>query len=257
MLKSRIRTLIVDDEPPARDLVATLLRDEQDAEVVAECSNGREAVGAIQQFAPDLVFLDVRMPVLDGFGVLGQLQGHLPLVIFITAYDQHAMRAFEAHALDYLLKPFDFERFRQAFDRARRQLNLRDNSLHQERLLALIEDLRGQANGWDRIALREQGKVTFIKPPEIDWIESEGNYVRLHIGHRSCLLRETMSSMEARLAEKKFVRVSRSALVNLEKIKEWHPLFHGDSVLVLDDGLRVPVSRVFRERLDELVAGLD
>jgi len=253
---SRIRTLIVDDEPPARDLIATLLRDEPDAEILGECADGHQAVAAIQQLAPDLVFLDVQMPGLDGFGVLSELKSErLPLIVFVTAYNQHAVRAFEAHALDYILKPFEYDRFREAFRRARAQLRLQSTAANQERLIALIADFHSQG-GWDRIALREQGCVTFLKPEEIDWVESEGNYARLHIKNKSYLLRETMTSLEERLAARKFLRISRSALVNLERVKEWRPLFHGDSVLVLEDGMKLSVSRVFREGLDQAVARL-
>ena len=255
----RIRILIVDDEPPARELVAALLRDEPDAEVVGECANGSEAVTAIQRLAPDLVFLDIQMPGLDGFAVLSKLSStQLPMIVFVTAYNQHAIRAFEAHALDYILKPFEYERFHEAFRRARKQLELQTNAAQQERLLALIEDLERQTwdRGWNRIALREQGRVTFLKPEEIDWVESEGNYMRLHTGKRSYLLRDTMSSLETRLAAKKFLRISRTTLVNLERVKEWQPMFHGDSVVILQDGVRLTVSRTFRDGLERVVARL-
>ena len=252
----RIRTLIVDDEPPARDLVAALLRDEPAAEIVGECADGLEAVTAIQRLAPDLVFLDIQMPGLDGFGVLSKIPAaQMPMIVFVTAYNQHAIRAFQAHALDYILKPFEYDRFREAFRRARRQLELQDTAAQQERLLALLEDLHGEP-GWDRIALREQGRVTFLKPEEIDWVESEGNYTRLHTGKKSYLLRDTMTSLETRLTAKKFLRISRSTLVNLERVKEWQPMFHGDSIVILQDGVRLTVSRTFRQGLDRVVAGL-
>jgi len=252
-----IRALIVDDEPPARDLIATLLRDEPDLEVVGQCSNGRDAVAAIKRFSPDLVFLDVQMPGMDGFGVLGQLPaGRLPLVIFVTAFDQHALRAFEVHALDYLLKPFEYDRLRQAVRRARTELAQGSATGCQARLLALLEELRARSRTWNRLAIRDGGRVVFLQPDEIDWIEAEGNYVRLHVGKESHLLRETMSSTEGRLVSKKFLRVSRSTIVNLERVKEWQPLFHGDSVVILRDGTRLTVSRVYREKLDRLVGRL-
>ena len=254
----KIRALIVDDEPPARELIATLLRDGPDVEVVGECANGRRAVAAIRELSPDLVFLDVRMPGLDGFGVLAELPPERwPLVVFVTAYDQHAVRAFEVHALDYLLKPFEYDRLREAVRRARLKLDRRDGPLEQTRLLALFEDLQNKAQSWNRMVVRENGRVIFLRPDEIDWIEADGNYLRLRAGSKSYLLRETMNSAEARLADKKFLRVSRSALVNLERIKEWQPLFHGDSVLVLKDGTRLTVTRVYREKLERLVAQLD
>lgn len=253
----KIRALIVDDEPPARELIATLLRDEPDVEVVGECVNGRKAVTAIERLSPDLVFLDVRMPGLDGFGVLGALPvERWPLIVFVTAYDEHAVRAFEVHALDYVLKPFEYDRLRQAVQRARAKLSQRDGVSEQTRLLSLLEDLQNKAQAWDRLVVREAGRITFLKPDEIDWIEAEGNYVCLHVGAKSYLLRESMNAAEARLEVRKFLRVSRSALVNLERVKEWQPLFHGDSVLTLKDGTRLAVSRLYREKLDRLVAQL-
>jgi len=252
-----LRALIVDDEQPARDLIAILLRDEPDVQVVGECSNGRDAVAAIQRLSPDLVFLDVQMPGLDGFGVLAKLPAErLPLVVFVTAFDQHAIRAFEVHALDYLLKPFEYDRLRQAVRRARTELARGSSAACQARLLTLLEELRPGGQSWNRLAVRDAGRIVFIQPDEIDWIEAEGNYVRLHVGRNSHLLRETMSSTEARLASKRFLRVSRSTIVNLERVKEWQPLFHGDSVLILRDGTRLTVSRVYRETLDRLVGQL-
>jgi len=254
----KIRALIVDDEPPARDLIAQLLRDEPDVEVVGECANGRKAVAAIERLAPDLVFLDVQMPGLDGFGVLAELSvERWPLIVFVTAYDTHAVRAFEVHALDYLLKPFEYDRLHQAVQRARAQLSRRDGESHQSQLLALLEDIQKQSENWDRLAVRDSRRITFLKPDEIDWIEADGNYLRLHVGSKSYLLRQTMSTAETRLAPKKFLRISRSALVNLERVKEWQPLFHGDSVLTLEDGTRLTVSRVYRDNFDRLVAQLD
>ena len=195
------------------------------------------------------------MPGLDGFGVLTALPSdRWPLVVFVTAYDQHAVRAFEVHALDYLLKPFEYDRLRQAVQRARAQFSQRDGAAQQARLLALLQDLPRPSQTWDRVAVREDRCVTFLRPEDIDWIEAEGNYLRLRAGKKSYLLRETMNAAEARLAPKKFLRVSRSVLVNLERVKEWQPLFHGDSVVILEDGTRLTVSRVYRESLDRLVA---
>jgi two-component system, LytTR family, response regulator len=254
----KIRALIVDDEPPARDLIATLLREESDVEVVGECANGHSAVAAIDRLSPDLVFLDVQMPGLDGFGVLAGLpMQRWPLIVFVTAYDKHAVRAFEVHALDYLLKPFEYDRLRQTVQRVRIELRKSTESLQQTRLLALLEDIQQRSENWDRLAVRDSRRVTFFKPEEIDWIETEGNYLRLHVGRTSHLLRQTMNTAEARLASKKFLRISRSALVNLERVKEWQPLFHGDSLLTLADGTRLTVSRVYREGLDRLMARLE
>ena len=252
-----IRALIVDDEAPARDLIATLLRNEPDLEVVGECNNGRDAIAAIQRLSPDLVFLDVQMPGLDGFGVLAELQTErLPLVVFVTAFDRHAVRAFEVHALDYLLKPFEYDRLRQAVRHARTQLAQGPDAADQTRLISLLEELHNRGQSWNRLAIRDAGRIVFLQPDQIDWIEAEGNYVRLHIGKESHLLRETMTAIEARLASRKFLRVSRSTIVNLERVVEWQPLFHGDSVVILRDGTRLTVSRVYRESFERLLAQL-
>jgi two-component system LytT family response regulator len=251
----KIRALIVDDEPPARELIATLLGQEPDVEIVGQCANGRAAVEAIDQLRPDLLFLDVQMPGVDGFGVLAHVPAERwPLIVFVTAYDQHAVRAFEVHALDYLLKPFEYDRLRESVQRARAKLNQPAGAAEQVRLLALLEELQSRNQRWDRLVVREAKRITFVKPDEIDWIEAEGNYLQLHVGSKSYLLRETMNAAEERLALKKFLRISRSALVNLERIKEWQPLAHGDSVLLLKDGTRLTVSRVYREKLDQLIA---
>jgi two-component system LytT family response regulator len=252
----KIRALIVDDELPARELIAALLRDEPDVEIVGECANGRAAVAAIERLAPDLVFLDVQMPGLDGFGVLAELPvARLPLVVFVTAFDEHAVRAFEVHALDYLLKPFEYDRLRLSVQRARAQLAQRSQADYQARLLGLLDDLQ-KAQPWNRVAVREAGRVVFVKPDDVDWIEAEGNYLCLHVGKKSYLLRETMNAAETSLASKKFLRINRSALVNLERVKEWQPMFHGDSVLILENGTRLTVSRVYRESFNRLVAQL-
>jgi len=253
----KIRTLIVDDQPPARALIATLLRDEPDIEVVGECGNGSTAVAAIRKDSPDLVFLDVQMPGLDGFGVLAALDGkRLPLIVFVTAYEKHAVRAFEVRALDYLLKPFEYGRLHESVQRARARLQENRPEVYRDRLLGLLEDLSADSLSWDRLAIREAGRVVFLKLGEIDWIEAEGNYLRLHVGKASYLRRETMEAAEARLVPKKFLRLNRSTLVNLERVKEWQPLFHGDSVVILRDGTRLIVSRVYREKFDYWVARL-
>jgi len=253
----KIRALIVDDERPARELISTLLRTEPDVEVIGESGNGADAVAAIQRSAPDLVFLDIQMPGLDGFGVVAALSPQqMPLLVFVTAYDKHAVRAFELHALDYLLKPFEYDRLHESVQRARLSLQKNSSEDYRDRVVALLEDLRSKSQSWDRLVIRESGRVIFVKPDEIDWIDAQGNYLRLHVGKTCYLLRETLGTAEARLAPKKFLRVSRSTLVNLERIKEWQPLFHGDSVVILNDSTRLTVSRVYREKFDRLVAGL-
>jgi two-component system LytT family response regulator len=251
----RIRVLIADDEPHARALVAAVLFHEPDVAVIGQCENGREAADAINKLAPDLVYLDVQMPGLDGFGVLDALpQEHRPLIVFITAHEQYAVRAFGKHAFDYLLKPFEYARLRETVQRARAHLTARGAAA---RAAAMSEDGREMTQAWNRLALREVGRVVFIKPEEIDWAETEGNYVRFHAGKKSYLLRETMNSTESRLAAKNFLRISRTHLVNLERIREWHPLFHGDSILILHDGTKFTVTRVYRKKFDQIVHQLD
>ena len=193
-----IRTLIVDDEPLARERLRTLLQHESDIQIVGECVDGRQAVTTIASEAPDLVFLDIQMPALDGFGVLQTLEDRpLPAVIFVTAYDQYALRAFDVHALDYLLKPFTARRFQKALQRARGELQREGGqSGIERRLLNLLEDLGGEKRHPKRLVVKSSGRVYFLKVDEIDWIEAEGNYVRLHVGANSHLLRETMKGME-------------------------------------------------------------
>jgi two-component system, LytTR family, response regulator len=250
----RIRALIVDDEPLARERIRTLLCRESDVEVIAECADGLSAISTIEEERPDLVFLDVQMPELDGFGVLGALKGGPPpAVIFVTAYDRYALRAFEVHALDYLLKPFDRERFARALERARNQLRRERKGEFDERLLALLEEIKTEPQHLERLVIKSQGRVFFLKAEEIDWIEAASNYVRLHAGRESHLMRETMSALEAKLNPKQFLRTNRSAIVNIERIKELHPLFRGEYEIVLKDGTRLTLGRPYREKLQELL----
>lgn len=252
-MMSKIRTVIVDDEPLARRGIRAHLKEERDVEIIAECSNGREAVQVIEEHAPDLVFLDVQMPELDGFGVLEALNiEHLPSIIFVTAYDQYALRAFEVHALDYLLKPFDNERFTRALERARAQIERRSISDLSHRLQSLIDDLRTNQKYAERLVIKTAGRIFFLGVEEIDWIEAADNYVRLHAGHDTHLLRETMNSLESRLDPTQFLRVQRSAIINVRRIKELHPLFRGEYEIVLRDGTRLTSGRGYRDRLQEL-----
>jgi len=250
-----IRALIVDDEPLARERIRTLLSKESDMEVVAECCDGPSAIYAVERERPDLLFLDVQMPEMDGFHVLEALaEGGAPLsVIFVTAYDKYALRAFEVHALDYLLKPFDRERFSRALERARERLARGKKEAMDERLLALLADIKNEPKYLERLVIKSSGRVFFIKAQEIDWIEAASNYVRLHTGRDSHLMRETMSALESMLDPKKFLRASRSAIVNIEKIKELHPLFRGEYEIVLHTGARLTLGRAYREKLQELL----
>jgi two-component system LytT family response regulator len=252
-----IRTCIVDDEPLARERIRTLLSQEPDIEVVGECADGSEAIGRIKETQPDLLFLDVQMPLVDGFGVLQALDAQLPpAVIFVTAYDQYALQAFEVHALDYLLKPFNSRRFKKAVQRARVEL-LKEGNGHgvSERLLSLLENLKQDRRPQERLILKTSGRVTFLKVDEIDWIEAEGNYVRLHVGASSHLLRETMKGIEAKLDPERFIRIHRSTIVNTDRIKELQPLFHGEYAVILRDGTRLTASRGPENKLRRVLEG--
>jgi two-component system LytT family response regulator len=248
----KLRTVIVDDEPLARERLASLLSAEPDIEVVRQCRDGEEAVSAIDQLTPDLVFLDVQMPALNGFEVIEAVGADkMPLVIFVTAYDQHALRAFQVRALDYLLKPFDRERFQEALQRARAHIQRDETGDLGRRLLALVKDLRRDQPKTDRLVVKSGGRLFFLRTDEIDWIEAAGNYVRLHVGTASHLLRETMNSIEARLDPEKFFRIHRSRIVNMERIQEMQPWLNGEYAVVLRNGTRVTLSRGYREKLQE------
>lgn len=249
---SKIRTMVIDDEPVARERIVGLLQQEQDIELVGECADGQQAVNAIQQQHPDLVFLDVQMPACDGFGVIQQVGAeHMPAVVFVTAYDEYALRAFEVHAIDYLLKPFGRDRFQQTLQHAREHLDRRRAGDLGRRLLALVQDLKPEPQKLDRLVVKSGGRVFFLRTDDIDWIEAAGNYVRLHLGEDSHLFRETMNNMEGRLDTRRFVRIHRSRIVNTDRIKELQPWFNGEYVVVLQNGSRLTLSRGYREKLQE------
>ena len=250
----KIRTLIVDDEPLARERIRKLLEKEADLEIVGDCTDGSEAVSAIGEHKPDLVFLDVQMPELDGFGVLEQLDPRaMPAIIFVTAHDRFALRAFDVHALDYLLKPFDSERFKKALERARERIRRHQTGELSHRISELLADLKTGPPPQNRLAIKTAGKVLFLKLEEIDWIEAADNYVSLHVGNESHLHRETMAALEGKLPADKFMRISRSTIVNIERIKELQPLFHGEYAVVLRNGTRLTLSRSHRDKLDRLL----
>ena len=253
-----MRTLIVDDEPLARERLRRLLEREPDIDLVGECSDGREAVAAIREKAPDLVFLDVQMPELNGFEVLEQLRrSPLPMVIFVTAYDQFALKAFEVHAVDYLLKPFDRERFQLALRRALDHVKRNQTGALNERLSALLSDLKLPPKYPDRLAIKSGGRVVFVQVDDIDWVEAADNYVELHVGAESHLHRETMADLEKMLPPEKFLRIARSTIVNVTRIKEMQPLFHGEYSVTLRDGTRLTLSRSYREKLNQLLGKTD
>jgi two-component system LytT family response regulator len=252
-----IRTLIVDDEPLARARIRALLQGEPDLTVVGECGDGGDAVAVLRAQQPDLVFLDVQMPVLDGFGVVEAIgPERLPALIFVTAHDRYALRAFEVHALDYLLKPFDRERFRQAVARARDRLARTDREAAGRQLLALLEEVRAARQAPQRLVIKEDGRVFFIRLDDVDWIEAAGNYVRLHVGGAVHLLRETMTALEGRLPGEKFLRIHRSTIVQIDRIRELEPWFHGDYRVQLRDGTALTLSRGYRQKLQERLGNL-
>ena len=283
-----MRVLIVDDESLARQRVRRLMQAETDVDVVGEAESGHEAVAMIRALQPDLVCLDVQMPGLDGFGVLRELDGgHVPMVLFITAYDEHAQRAFDVHAVDYVLKPVDEDRFRAAFVKARKQ---RANAVAAERLGELLETVRRLASGQaavaeargeapteaggdgppnaapganggsvgtgrfaSRILVKQDGRMFFVKTTEIDWIEADRNYVRLHVGKTAHTIRERISRIEETLDPRLFARIHRSTIVNLNRVREMQQWFSGDYVVILDDGTRLRLSRHYRDRVEKQV----
>jgi two-component system LytT family response regulator len=253
---SELRVLIVDDEPLARRGVRQLLEPHGDVRIVGEAGSGRAAVELIGTLRPDLLFLDVQMPGLDGFGVIEAVgEGHMPVTIFVTAYDQFALRAFDAHALDYVLKPYDAERLDLALERARTQLNGRKQAVIDERLGRLLEELRTRNQYLERLVVRSGGRILILRVADIDWIEAASNYVRLHSGGKEFLLRETMTALEAKLDPMDFVRIHRSTIVRVDRIRELEPLFQGDYVVILGDGTRLTSSRGYREKLQDLLQG--
>jgi two-component system LytT family response regulator len=245
-----VRVVVADDEPLARRRLVRLLEEESDAELVSACANGAEAVQAIRAGAPDLLFLDVHMPALDGFGVLEALRdAPPPAVVFVTAHDGYALQAFEANALDYLLKPFDAERFHRAYLRAKERLRIAPPDPNSGKLAELLETLAKPKAGTDRIAIRSDGKVYFVRTSDVDYIEAASNYVRLHTGKTEHLLRESLTSIENRLNGERFLRIHRTTIVNVERIRELQPWFSGEFIAILTDGTRLKVSRGYRERV--------
>jgi|SRR5947209_3528827 len=249
-MEKKIRTLIVDDMPLARNRVRRFLNADADIEVIGECSDGKGAVAAVKELAPDMIFLDVQMPEMDGFEVLNSI-GHenLPAIIFVTAHDQYALRAFDVHAIDYLLKPFDEHRFRRALERAKREIRQGQASDVDERLRTLLADVSREPKYMKRMAVKTAGRTVILATDEIDWIGTAGNYLRLHAGRETHLIRDRMSQLESRLDPKQFARVHRSIIVNVDRVKEMHPLFNGDQVLILRDGTQLTMSRTYRDKL--------
>lgn len=235
MTTKAIRTVIVEDEPLGRALIRELLRNDSEVKVVGECTNGHEAIAVIEDQKPDLVFLDVRMPEVDGFDVLSALPAsQSPVIVFVTAYDEYAVRAFEVNAVDYLLKPFDRERFHRALTRAKDQIRRAPGEQRQYS---------------ERLVVKSGGRIFFLKTEEVDWIAAEGNYVRLHVKTESFLLRTTITNLEQQLDPSKFARIHRSQIVNIDRIRELRPWWHGEYRVLLKDGSQLTLTRSYRHRL--------
>ncbi len=271
-----MRVIIVDDEPLARDRLRALLAKEADVQLVAECSDGKDAVAAIKREHPDVVFLDIQMPEMDGFGVVSHLKGTtMPLIVFVTAFDEYAVKAFEVHAIDYLLKPFDRERLKQSLAHLRTRLKAASGPDLTKRLTDLLDTLQQQpgkaaksagatadaksapeAKGVDRLAIKLDGRVIFVRPNEIDWIEAQDNYVKLHVGREAHLVRDTLASFEERLDARRFIRIARSTIVNIDRVREMQPMFHGEYVVILNDGTKLTMSRGYRETLQQYLGAI-
>jgi two-component system LytT family response regulator len=241
---TKIRTLVVDDEPIARARVVSLLRDEADIEVVGECSSGQQAISAIQTTSPDLLFLDIQMPEGDGLDLARTIQTHgMPAVVFVTAYDEYALKAFEVHALDYVLKPFSAERFRSALGHAR------EHVVHRRRRDEVAVGPAPPAGRRDRLMIKSSGRIYFVRMADIDWCEAAGNYVRVHVGSQEHLVRDTMAHLESELDSHQFVRIHRSTIVNVDRIQEMQSSFNGEYVVILRSGVRLTLSRGYRDAI--------
>jgi two-component system LytT family response regulator len=267
-----MRILIVDDEPLARSRLRKLLAAEEGVELIGECADARTALEIVGNALPDLVFLDVQMPGMDGFQMLSRLPvSVLPAIIFVTAYDDYALRAFEVHALDYLLKPYSRARFLDAFHHAREQLERQSAADVDRRLLDLLAELRTRENGdgaarspslqiappttreRERLVVKSDGRMYFVRPTDIDWVEASANYVRLHARGASYQLRESMKGMEERLPPDVYMRIHRSTIVNMDRVRELQPWFHGEYVVILTDGTKLTASRAYAGRLREMM----
>lgn len=249
---SKIRTVVVDEEAGARERIVGFLREQADIDVVAECSDAEQAIHAIERQRPDLVFLDVQIPACDGFGVIRSVgPEQMPAVVFLASHDDHALQAFEARALDYVLKPFGRERLQRTLEHAREHFEQRRASDVGRRLLALVSDLKPEPQSQDRLVVKSEGRVLFLRSSDVDWVEAAGNYVKVYTGDQVHVLRETMANMEARLDARRFVRIHRSRIVNADRIKELQPWANGESVVVLQNGARLALSRGCREKLHQ------
>lgn len=251
---SKILTaLIVDDESLSREKIRNLLAPDPEIEVIGECSNGVQAVQEIHHKQPDLIFLDIQMPELDGFGVVEHMEKSQPShIIFITAYDDYAIRAFEVNAIDYVLKPFDKARFSEAVARAKRMIQTEKLDELNTHLHDLLEALKSRTSYLKRLVIKTSGRIYFIKTEQIDWIESAGNYVVIHCGAEKHLYRETLKCLSTQLDPETFIRIHRSKIVNMERIQEIQPWSHGDHLLILEDGTELVMSRNYKDGLEKV-----
>ena len=243
-----VRVVIADDEPLVRRGLRTFVGNQPGLTIVGEARNGSEAVDLIRAERPDLVFLDVQMPKLDGFEVIQTVGAErMPPVVFVTAYDQHALRAFEVQALDYLLKPFDDTRFAETLDRARSRLGERRANSLDQRLEAVLSELRAREQYADRLLVKNDGRVTVLQVEDVDWIEAADNYARVHTARGRYLVREPIKTLERKLDPRHFARVHRSAIVNLARVRELQPMFGGEYVIILSTGAKLTLSRGYRD----------
>jgi len=249
-----LRVLIADDESLARERLRQLLLNEPGVEIIAECASGSETIAAIRQHAPDVVFLDVRMPDLDGFGVM-QKSGTaaLPVFVLVTAHEEFAVRAFAASAVDYLLKPFDRARLQKTLLRVRETISHHRDHQGVKQITQLVADLKSRPKSVERIAVKSQGRVVFVGTKQIEWIQGADNYSELHVGESTHLIRQTLVSLGHELPQQQFVRISRSLIVNLDFVQEFRSTSHGDFRVILRDGTQLSASRNYRERLRQLM----
>jgi two-component system LytT family response regulator len=264
-----IRTVVVEDEPVSRDRLLALLGEEQDIEIVGACADGREAASAIASAAPDLVFLDIQLPEMDGLSLARAFdEGRRPAVVFVTAHDEYALPAFEIHALDYLLKPFSAQRFRAALSYAREHLAQRRATSLGRQILDMLPHMEQPAPqapappaaaasappvSVERLVVKSSGRIYFIRVADIDWCEAAGNYISVHVGAQSHLIRETMNRLEAQLDPRQFVRIHRSTIVNVDRIQEMRSSFNGEHVVLLSNGVRLTMSRGYKDALQERI----
>lgn len=254
-MANKIKTLIVDDEPLARRGICQLLESEADFEIVGEAGNGQQALSCVEQLAPDLVFLDINMPLVDGFSFIEKIAAeNLPEIVFVTAYDEHAIHAFEAGAIDYVLKPMDGERFQKTLERIRYRISNGKDKVFVGKLMNLLGTLkRPKENYLQRIAVKDNARIRFLSAEQIEWISSQGNYVEIHSTGDKFLLRETMDGIEIKLNPLDFLRIRRSIIVRIDQIKELYPLFKGEYEIILKNGTRLSSSRRYRQNLDTLL----